>query len=203
MNRREILRKAALLSPTVVLPACSTVADLALRSQFFIPTAELLSRFNPLFPFQQSYQGLAKLSLSNPVFSMVPDQNKVRIGMTTGVTTGSGLGSLGGLGGLAGLGNLGGLAGLNTGGTCQIACGLRYDQKSRGIYLSQPEVEKLDITGISSSLTTPFQQLVNTFGPKILDQHPIRTLEPSLAASFIDRMVVESTGIALKFGRQS
>ena len=200
MNRREILRKAALLSPVVVLPSCSTIADLALRSQFFIPTAELLSRFNPFFPFQQSYQNVAQLNLSNPVFSMVPDQNKVRIGMTTGVTTGSGLGSLAGL---AGLGNLGSLAGLNTGGTCQIACGVRYDQKTRGIYLSEPKLEKLDITGISSSLTGPFTQLVNTFGPQILDKNPVRTLEPSLAASFIDRMVVEPTGIALKFGRQS
>ena len=203
MKRREILRKAALFSPAVVMPSCSTVANLALKSQLFIPTSELLARFSPFFPFQQSYQGLANLSLSNPVFSMLPEQNKVRLGMTTGLSTGSGLGSsTGGLAGLAGLSGLGKLAGLNTGGTCQIACGLRYDQKSRGIFLNEPVIEKLDITGIPSAYSDPFRQLANAFGPKILDRQPIRTLEPSLAASFLNKMVVEPTGIALKVGRQ-
>jgi len=200
MKRREILRKAALFSPAVVLPACSTVANLALKSQLFIPTSEILSRFSPFFPFQQSYQGLANLSLSNPVFSMLPEENKVRLGMTTGLSTGAGLGSS--TGGLAGLAGLGKLAGLNTGGTCQLACGLRYDQETRGIFLSDPVVEKLDITGISSTYSEPFRQLVNAFGPKILDKYPVRTLEPSLAASFLNKMVVEPTGIALKVGRQ-
>jgi hypothetical protein len=194
MNRRDLLRRAALCSPGFFLPGCATVADLALRNQFFIPTNYIAAKLNPYFPFQRGYQDVGQLSLSNPVFSMVPDQNKVRVGLTTGMLAGSRLGEL------SGIPALGQFAGMSTGGTCQLACGLRYDPASRGIFLKEPVVEKLDIQNFSTALTTPFRQLVNMFGPALLDKHPIHTLDASLASRFLQGMEVQPTGIALKFG---
>lgn len=194
MNRREVLRKAALFSPAIMLPGCGTVADLVLRNQFFIPTSHILAKLGPLFPFSRSYQSAGQMSLSNPVFSMVPEQNKVRLGLTAAMTAGSQIGQL------SGISVLGNLAGLTTGGTCQLACGLRYDPTTRGIFLKEPVVEELDIHNFSSALSEPFRQVVNLFGPQILDKHPIHTLEPSLASRFLGGMEVQPTGIALKFG---
>ena len=194
MNRRDLIRKAALCSPALLLPSCSTVADLALRNQFFIPTSHILAKMSPLFPFRRSYQSAGQMSLSNPVFSMVPDQNKVRLGLTAAMTAGSQIGQL------SGIPALGSLAGLATRGTCQLACGLRYDPKTRGIFLKEPVVEKLDVDNFASTLTEPFRQVVNMFGPQILDKHPIHTLDASLASRFLQGMEVQPTGIALKFG---
>ncbi len=194
MNRREILRKAALFSPALALPACQTVSDIALLSQFFIPTTHIAAKLKPHFPFRRGYQDVGQLMLSNPVFSMVPDQNKVRIGLTTGMMVGSRLGQLSGIPALEQM------AGMSSGGTCQLACGLRYDRETRGIYLKEPVLEKLEIDHFSSTLMDPFRQLVNMFGPGLLDKRPIHTLDPSLASRFLSGMVVQPTGIALKFG---
>ncbi len=125
---------------------------------------------------------------------MVPEQNKVRIGLTTGMLAGERLGQL------SGIPALGQIAGMSTGGTCQLACGLRYDRETRGIYLKDPVLEKLEIEHFSQVLTDPFRQVVNMFGPGLLDKRPIHTLDPSLASRFFAGMVVKPTGISLKFG---
>ncbi len=194
MKRREIFRKAALFSPTLVLPACQTVSNLALQSPFFIPTTHIAAKLGPFFPFRRGYQDVGHLMLSNPIFAMVPEQNKVRIGLTTGMEAGSRLGQI------SGIPALGQIAGFSAGGSCQLACGLRYDRETRGIYLKEPVLEELEIEHFSSTLTGPFRQLVNMFGPGFLDRRPIHTLDPSLASRFLSGMVVQPTGIALKFG---
>ncbi|MFT6178209.1 MAG: hypothetical protein ACJAQT_003531 [Akkermansiaceae bacterium] len=193
MNRREILRKASILSPAIAFPACSTVADLALRQQYLIRTDQILAQLLPFFPFQQNYSGVGQLSLSDPVFTMAPDLNKVRVGLTSHIVAASGLGEL------TGIPALGRIAGQGTSGTCQLACGLRYDSKSRGLYLKEPAIERFEFDRLSSTLTQPLQQIVNLFGPQFLDQRPIHTLEPSLATRFLNSMEVQPGGIALKF----
>ncbi len=169
------------------------MADLALRSQYLIRTSQITGQLLPYFPFQRDIGGYGRLGLNNPVFSLLPDRNKVRIGLTTQVGAASGLGEL------TGIPALGQIAGRSTSGSCQLACGLRYDRQTRGIYLDRPEVEGLELQHLSSSLTGPFRQLINLIGPSLLQQQPIHTLEPSLASRFLNTMVVQEDGIALKF----
>ena len=193
MTRRDFFQRAAVAGPAAAFTSCATVADLALRSQYLIRTGQILSRLGPFFPFARSVGGVGSLALSNPVFAMAPEKNKVRIGLTTAATAGSGLGRLTGIPALDQLG------GKSATGTCQVACGLRYDRQTRGIYLRDPEVERLDLDRLSPALTNPLRQVINLFGPQVLDKHPIHTLEPSLATRFIDSMEVQPGGIALKF----
>jgi|GEM_PF-1669204 len=193
MTRREIFRKWALLSPVILAPSCATVADIALRGQYLIRIDQIMGQLLPFFPFHRQISGVGQVSLSNPIFSMAPDINKVRVSLTTGVTAASGLAEL------TGIPALGQIAGRGTSGTCQLACGLRYDPTTRGIFLREPMIERLEFQHLSSSLTTPFTQVVNLFGPQFLDRHPIHTLEPSLATRFLNSMVVQPGGIALKF----
>jgi hypothetical protein len=193
MTRREIFTKGALLTPAIFTPSCATVADMALRGQYLIRVEQILAQLLPFFPFQRQISGVGQVSLSNPVFTMAPDINKVRVGLTTGIVAASGLAEL------TGIPALGQIAGRGTSGTCQLACGLRYDPATRGIYLREPAIEKLEFQHLSSSLTTPFTQLVNLFGPQLLDRQPIHTLEPSLATRFLKQMEVQPGGIVLKF----
>jgi hypothetical protein len=193
MTRREIFTKGALLTPAIFAPSCGTTIGRALQGQYLIRTDQILAQLLPFFPFQRQMPGVGQVSLSNPIFSMAPDINKVRVGLTTGIAAASGLAEL------TGIPALGQIAGRGTAGTCQLACGLRYDSATRGIYLREPAIEKLEFQHLSSSLTTPFTQLVNLFGPQFLDQRPIHTLEPSLATRFLNQMVVQPGGIALNF----
>ena len=193
MTRRKLLKQASLLSPAILAPSCTSIADLALRQQYLIGTQQILSQLLPFFPFQQQLPNVGTLSLANPVFEMAPDIHKVRIGLTTTAAAASGLAAL------TGIPALGSIAGRSTSGTCQLACGLRYDPSTRGIFLKEPQVEKLDLQNISPALTNPFRSLINTFGPQILDQRPIHTLEPSLASRFLNSFAIQENGIALKF----
>lgn len=181
------------MTPAIFAPSCGTTIGRALQGQYLIRTDQILAQLLPFFPFQRQMPGVGQVSLSNPIFSMAPDINKVRVGLTTGIAAASGLAEL------TGIPALGQIAGRGTAGTCQRACGLRYDSATRGIYLREPAIEKLEFQHLSSSLTTPFTQLVNLFGPQFLDQRPIHTLEPSLATRFLNQMVVQPGGIALNF----
>lgn len=193
MNRRDFFLKASIAPPALILTSCGTLADLALRSQYLIRTDQIMNSLAPFFPFRRSVNGVGELALANPVFAMVPDRNKVRIGLSTGLTAASGLGKLTGI---PALDQLGGQA---AAGTCQLACGLRYDRDTRGIYLNEPEIETFESSRLSSSLTNPLRSVINLFGPQFLDRHPIHILEPSLATRFLNAMEVQPGGIALKF----
>jgi hypothetical protein len=193
MTRRNLLRKGSLVLPTIMAASCATVADLALRSQYLIRPEQILSQLLPYFPFSRQAAGIGQVNLANPVFSMAPDINKVRVGLTTGLAAAQGLGER------TGIPALEQIAGRATSGTCQLACGLRYDSQSRGIFLREPVVEILDFEHLPPSLTNPIRQVVNLFGPQFLDRHPIHTLDPSLATRFLNSMEVQSGGIALKF----
>lgn len=152
-----------------------------------------MSALIPFFPFRKSVNDVGEIALSNPVFGMVPEKNKVRVGLTTGLATSAGLGKL------TGIPVLDQLAGQTATGRCQLACGLRYDRETRGIYLQEPELEEFESDRIPSSMTGPIRSVINLFGPQFLNRHPIHTLEPSLAARFLNTMEVQPGGVALKF----
>ncbi len=130
MTRRDFFQKTTIATPVVILASCGTIADLAFRSQYLIRIDQIMSTLAPFFPFTQSVGGVGSLALSNPVFTTLPDRNKVRIGLSTGLNAASGLGRITGI---SALDQLGGQA---ASGTCELACGLRYDRETRGIFLS-------------------------------------------------------------------
>jgi len=115
MIRREIIQRAICVPLAVAVTSCATVADLALRSRYLIWTDQILRQLIPFFPFPQQYAGVGQLSLSNLVFLMAPDLDKVRIGLRANVSASSVLGEM------TGIPALGRVAGKSTSGTCQVA----------------------------------------------------------------------------------
>ena len=73
----------------------------------------------------QQCAGVGQLSLSNLVFLMIPDLDKVRIGLMTNVSASSVLGEM------TGIPALGRVAGESTSGTCQGAWGLHLSDLKR------------------------------------------------------------------------
>ena len=140
----------------------------------------MMSKLAPHFPYQKGYKGLVDLNFSNPVLSMVPEADKVRVGLTT-------------LGGLTG-------SGKQLGGRCQIACGLHYDPKTRGIFLKDSVVEDFTLNGISSQLTSGIRDVANLVGKDLLERYPVYTLGNSAGLGFLKKMNVTGEGVLLSFG---
>lgn len=187
MTKRDFLKHLPLAAGSVALSAC---AGSALMPQYLISNDMILRELLPYFPFNRSVNGIGSVSLTKPSLSFAPDINKVRLGMGLNLGLGQSLMQMTGL-------NLG-----NTiqQGTCQVACGLRYDRQTRGIYLKEPVVESLQLSGIASNYTNQARSLINNLAPQVLDRYAIHTLEPSLATRFLGSMSVQNNGISLGFG---
>ena len=196
MNRRHLIKHLPLLALAPALKSCagSGMGLGKLLPHYLVTTDMMLRQMLPHFPFRQDFQGIGSLSASNPQFSLVPEQNKVRIGLNLQTALSSGLSSL------TGIPSLRALAGQQYSGSSQVACGLRYDSKTRGIYLNEPVLESLSLSGIPQHYTDQAKSLMNAFGPSILDRYPVHTLEPSLASRVLQKMTVTNKGIALGFG---
>lgn len=197
MNRRQSLRQLSLLATPLAFSSCSQVANLgrlALQSNYLVDTKSMLARMIPYFPFNQEYSGIGQINLSNPQLSMVPDQNKIRLGLAANAGLANSLTQQSGLDFLRNLG------GQSTSGNCQLACGLRFNPEDNGVYLKDPVVEQLNLSGLASNYTEPTRNLLNLVGPQILDRHPIHTLESSFATRVLQTLTVKPEGLLLDFG---
>ncbi len=196
MNRRQSFRQLSYLGAPVLMSSCaglSNLGRLALQSNYLVGPSSLVSQMLPHFPFSKEYGGIGQISLSQPVFSMVPEKNKIRLGLTTSAGLADHLGERTGIDFLK---NLGGRV---TSGTCQLACGLRFNSEDNGIYLKEPELEQLNLSGIASNYTESARGLINLLGPQILDRYPVHTLKPSFATRALKEITVRKDGLLLDF----
>ncbi len=197
MNRRQSLRQLSFLASPFAVSSCAELGNLgrlALQNSYLVGQQSLLSRLLPNFPFSRQYGGIGQLSLSQPVLAMVPEQNKIRLGLTTSAGLSQGLGQGTGIDFLK---NLGGRA---TSGRCQLACGIRFEPKDNGIYLKDPVLEEFQLDGLASSYSDSARSLVNLVGPQILDRYPVHTLQSGFATRALQAMTVRKEGLLLDFG---
>ena len=196
MNRKQFLRFVPLAAAPLALPSCSgSLGTLgrALQSNYLVDSTSILARLIPYFPFNRDYSGIGQLSLNRPAIETLPDENKILLGLdvTAGLSDQ--------LSQSTGLGFLNNLAGRSTSGNCALACGVRYNKEDRGIYLDDPELRELNLEGLASNYTNSARSLANLVGPQILDQHPVHTLEPSLATRALSNIKVDKNGLLLDF----
>ena len=192
MTKRNFLKNIPLAAGSLALGAC---AGSPFLPQYLISNDMILKELLPYFPFNQSINGIGSIGLTTPQVSFAPDINKVRLNMGLQLGLSNTFSQLTGI-------NIPGLTSGNTlqQGSCQVACGLRYDRDTRGIYLQDATVESLQLSQISDSYTGQARSLINALAPKVLDQYPVHTLEPSLATRFLGSMTVRDNGISLGFG---
>ena len=178
------------LAGSSLLNSCSGISQLnelgqlglgaGLSPTLLIKPQTIVSKMTPHFPYSQSYQGIANVNFADPVVSMVPNAEKVRVGLTTTA----------------------GITGTNqqVGGRCQIACGLRYDPDTRGIYLKDATLEDFNLNGVNSQLTSGFQTVANNLGNNILERYPVYSLAERPGIGLLKNMNVTNDGILLNFG---
>lgn len=197
MTRRDLIKLLPLGGVVPVISSCASNGvslGPGLVPQYLINTEMILREVLPHFPYQQDFSGLGTMKALNPQFGLIPEKNKVRVGLDLQASLAAGLGAL------TGIAALDQFSGGYQQGSCQLACGLRYDPKTRGIYLKDPEIERLNLQNIPTHYTGYAQSLLNGIGPQLLDKHPIHTLEPSIASKVLRSINVQREGVALGFG---
>lgn len=196
MKRRDVIKSLSLLGAVPIVKSCAPGVSLGsgLLPQYLISNQMILSELLPHFPYQQSFSGLGSLKAVSPTLSMAPDINKVRMGLGLEASIASQIGAI------TGIPQLGALAGRTQRGDCQLACGLRYDPKTRGIYLKEPVLESLNLQDIPLAYTDQARSLLNDFGPQFLEKRPVHTLDASFATKMLRSMTVKPEGISLGFG---
>ena len=190
LSKRQFLLSLGSLSTGTLLTNCAGMSQLGdlgtlglskgLMPTLLITPQTMMSKLTPHFPYQQNYQGLVGLNFSNPVVSMVPDAEKIRVGLTT-------LGSITG-------------TSQQLGGRCQLACGLRYDPETRGIFLKDSTLEEFTLNGVNPQLTTGLKDITNLIGTNILERYPVHTLANQTGIGLLKTMNVTNQGVKLAFG---
>ena len=185
-SRRRFLGLFPLAGALAGGAALSSCAGLGagLEPAFLVRPEAMAARLAGLFPLRRSYRGLAEVVFSDPVLAMVPEAGKVRVGLSLA-------------GALAGLGDF---RGGRAGGRCQLACGLRYDPGTRGIFLKDSTLEDFTLSGVPAQWTEGVRQVANALGPEVLERHPVHTLAPGLGTSLLKSMRVTPQGVLLGFG---
>jgi len=190
ISKRQFLLGLGSLSAGTLLNSCADMGQLGglgniglgpgLMPTLLIKPQMMMSKIAPQFPYNKNYQGLVDLNFSDPVLSMVPEADKVRVGLTT-------------LGGLRG-------GGQQLGGRCQLACGLHYDPETRGIFLKDSVLEDFSLAGIPNQLTSGIRDVANLVGKDLLERYPVYTLGNQTGLGFLKKMNVTDNGILLSFG---
>jgi len=190
LSKRKFLLGLSTLGAGTLLNSCASMNQLGglgniglgpgLMPTFLIKPQMMMNKLSPHFPHQRNYQGLVDLNFSNPVLSMVPDANKVRVGLTT-------------LGGLRGTGS-------QLGGRCQLACGLRYDPETRGVFLKDSVLEDFTLAGVPNQFTTGIRDVANFVGKDLLEKYPVYTLANTTGLGLLKKMNVTKEGVLLSFG---
>jgi len=86
------------------------------------------------------------------------------------------------------------------GGRCHLACGVRYDRKQRGLYLTNTYLEHLDVKGVPAYWTNMLREVVNVIGTQYIEKHPVYTLPDAFAYRLLKSVKVEPAGVRLTFG---
>ena len=194
MNKRKFLKSLPLASP-LILSACGGISlGSNLLPQFLLKTDVIQTELDNIFPFARNLNQVGGLQLSNPILGTAPEINKMRLGL--GLT-----GRLSPDLALAtSIPHLKALASEERSGQCQIACGFRYDPKTRDIFLHEPVIESLELGGFPDYYSNQISHLVNLLGSQMFSRTPVHTLDDTFANRRLKSFQVQNDGVALQFG---
>lgn len=139
------------------------------------------------FPVSKRYLLIIEITYSDPAVTLLPDSDRVRIGMK---------------------------AELNlkfdnqaqkVGGTCLIASAVRYKPDTQQFFLSDPKIERLEIQGLAPALADRVAKAALSLSSEHLQSFPIHTLratdlKTSAAKLLLKDVQVKDGGLHLTLG---
>jgi hypothetical protein len=110
------------------------------------------------FPFTKTYMGLLDITFANPQLSMQPDTKRILSGLETTFKNP--------------------LTGTPYTGKLNISSALGYDPVTRSVLLKEPQLENLEIPGLSPLLVGQLTKVANIVANEKLKEYKIHSFQP-------------------------
>ncbi|MCW7538255.1 DUF1439 domain-containing protein [Aquabacterium sp. A7-Y] len=153
-SRRRLLLVAAAASGLLATGCAGLRGERTLE----ISEARLLEALNGQFPFNSRVLGALDLVALSPRLRLLPQEN--RLGTEFDLKLGAFLGSR------------------PVRGTVGLSYGLRYDPASRSVRLSEPRVERLDLTGWQGQREGSLSRVATALAEDLLSELSVYELKP-------------------------
>jgi Protein of unknown function (DUF1439) len=110
------------------------------------------------FPFTKNYLGFFDVTFANPQLAMQPDTKRILSGIEASFKNP--------------------LTGTPYSGKLNISSALGYDPATRSVLLKEPQLENLDIPGLSPALVGQLTRVANLVAQEKLKEYPIHSFQP-------------------------
>ncbi|MCR6662725.1 MAG: DUF1439 domain-containing protein [Luteimonas sp.] len=176
MTRRASTCIAAILLS--LLAACSTLGAISawMNDRVAFTPSQLQRHLDNRYPRTfDKLGGLVSITLDNPRISIPPGDTRLRLDFDLG------MGALGSRG--------------DTGGRVSLASGLRYDPRTQGLHLENPELLQFDIPGSGALLEGSARGVFNSLLAELARNEPVYRLEPDLLSKLPTGKRIGEVGI--------
>lgn len=176
---RSSFRVAAVVLLALAVAACSSLGVVSawLNDQVAFTAPQLQRSMDRRFPRSfDKFGGLVSVTLANPRLSIPPGDSRLRLEFDLGI------GALGGSG--------------NPTGHLALASGLRYDPRTQGLHLDNPELLHFNLPDSGSLLQGGARGIVNSLLAEYARSEPVHRLDPDLLARLPAGKRIGEVGIA-------
>ncbi len=154
-NHVKLLISLALM---LLLSACAGGLQQILPGSLTLSPNQLQNTLAKGFPFTKTYMGLLDVTFANPQLSMKPDTKRILSGLETTFKNP--------------------LTGTPYTGKLNISSALGYDPVTRSVLLKEPQLENLEIPGLSPLLIGQLTKVANLVAQEKLKEYKIHSFQP-------------------------
>ncbi|MGB8339767.1 MAG: hypothetical protein WCD07_08300 [Burkholderiales bacterium] len=147
-----------ILACAFVLSSCAGGLQQVLPGSLTLTPGQLQNTLAKGFPFTKNYLGLIDVTFANPQLSMQPDTKRILSGLETTFKNP--------------------LTGTPYTGKLNISSALGYDPTTRSVLLKEPQLENLDIPGLSPLLIGQLTKVANLVAQEKLKEYKIHSFQP-------------------------
>jgi hypothetical protein len=148
----------SLLALALFLTACAGGLQQILPGSLTLTPNQLQNTLAKGFPFTKNYMGLVDVTFANPQLTMKPDAKRILSGLETSFKNP--------------------LTGTPYTGKLSISSALGYDPVTRSVLLKEPQLENLDIPGLSPLLIGQLTKVANLVAQEKLKEYKIHSFQP-------------------------
>ncbi len=149
---------ALLLAVAIFVGGCAGGLQQILPGSLTLSPNQLQNTLAKGFPFTKNYLGLIDVTFANPQLSMKPDTKRILSGLETSFKNP--------------------LTGTPYTGKLNISSALGYDPVTRSVLLKEPQLENLEIPGLSPMLIGQLTKVANLVAQEKLKEYKIHSFQP-------------------------
>jgi hypothetical protein len=155
LNQFKIFLGLALVT---LIAGCAGGLQQMLPGSLTLTPNQLQNTLAKGFPFTKNYLGLIDVTFANPQLSMQPDTKRILSGLETTFKNP--------------------LTGTPYTGKLNISSALGYDPVTRSVLLKEPQLENLEIPGLSPVLVGQLTKVANIVANEKLKEYKIHSFQP-------------------------